>query len=601
MNEYKNRTEVPEKYRVNLSDMYQSDKEWYLEYEKVMQEYPKYAKYKGKIHNENDLYEFLNGMIEVDNKITNLYIYAQVSHDADLANEEYKIMKNKVVNLNASFNQTLSFFVPEFLKLSQAQFDALFTENSQLEDFRIYLKEIYKEKEHTLSEKEEELLAVLTETFQSYEDISSTLINSEHEYGIVSLDDGQKKEISANNIRFLKTNFSRKVRKNAQQKFGKKLYQYQDTASQLLYNYVKNNINLATIRNFDSPWQEKLFDIHISDQVFENMKDIAKQKAYTLQKYYKLIKKIVGVSKLHKYDTLVKWNFQSKSYTIEEAQSLIRDALQILGPDYIEKLDKIFDNHFIDYCQYKGKVNGGYSISGSTYPSRIMLSFNGEFDDVLTLAHEVGHSVHHEYLIENNLPWYRGSSTFCCEVASLTNEFLVNQYLIKSKNKDERLLGIERILKTFENNFFGAVIEGEIEQKMYTYVLEGNVLTPSYMNNLVLENSKIYENNAVINDNFAQVSWITRSHYFSDFYLFSYALCVSVAIVLANKIVHNEENILEKYKEFLSSGSEFYPKEIYQKLDIDIEDPKIFEEAIQYFDNYIDQYFEILKEGESLE
>ena len=598
MNEYKNRSEVPEEYRVTLKDMYQSDDEWYQEYKKIMEDYSNFSKYKGKMHKADELYQFLNEVINVDNQITNLYIYAQVSHDADLLNEKYTIIKNKIMSLNANFNQIVSFFVPEILKLTQIQFEALFTENPKLEDFRAYLTEIYKEKEHTLSEKEEKLLATLTETFQSYEDISSTLINSEHIYGTVLLDNGQKREISANNIRFLKTNFSRKVRKNAQKKFGQKLYQYQDTASQLLYNHIKNNINLALIRKFDSPWHAKLFDIQIPNQVFENMKNIAKLKASSLQNYNRLIKKILKVQSLHKYDTLVKWNTQNKMYSIEEAQELIRNALKILGPDYIQKLDKIFDNHFIDYCQYKGKVNGGYSISGNIYPARIMLSFNGEFEDVLTIAHEAGHSVHHEYLIENNLPWYRDTSPFYAEVASLTNEFLVNQYLISSQNREDKLLGIERILKTFENNFFGAVIEGEIEQKMYNYVLDGNILTPSYINNLVLESSKIYENDTVINDNYAQVSWIPRSHYYSDFYLFSYALCVSVAIVLANRTIHNEKDILKKYKEFLSSGSELHPKEIYKKLDIDIENSKIFEEAIQYFEKYINQYLEILEGGE---
>ena len=601
MKEYKNRLEVPEKYKVNLTDMYKNTQEWYQEYNQILNEYPKVEKYKGKLGNATDLYDFLCEATLIDSRITDLYIYAQVSHDTELANEEFSIMKNKILQLNSEFNQISAFFAPEILRLSKEKFQNLFKENPKLNDFQVYLEEIYSEKDHILSEQEEEMIALLTETFQSYEDISSSLINSEHDYGTIRLKNGEIKKIAANNISFLRSNSSRTVRKNAQRKFGQKLKQYEDTASDLLYNYIKNNIHLAKIHKYNSPWEEKLLTIHISNEVFENMKTSAKKNAFALQNYYRLIKKILNVRTLHKYDIRVPWNKEEKAYTIEEAQKLIKEALKVLGNDYIEKIDKVFENHYIDYCQYKGKVNGGYSISGYKYPSRIMLSFNGTFDDVLTIAHEVGHSIHHEYICAKNLLWYRETSTFVAEVASLTNEFLVNQFLLSSKRKEQRLLGIENILKTFENNFFGAVIEGEIEQKMYDYVMDGNVLTADYLNALVLENFQDYEQKSVVNDNYAELSWITRSHYYSDFYLYSYALCVAVAIVLANRIIHKEENIVNKYKEFLSSGSNLQPKEIYQKLGINIEDPAIFDEAIKYFNNYIQEYNLIMEEGESNE
>ncbi len=597
MIEYKNRAEVPSKYRFDLSDFFASDAQWEEEFLKTEKQVEEIKTFQKEALSAKEMESFLEKDIELSNKILDLYVYAYLSHDVDLEVDTYVEMKNKISFLDTQFEKETSFFEPFILAMSKEKFDSLFKENPELEQYRELLEEIYQLKGHVLSEKEEKLIAALTETFSSYANISSSLINSEHHYGTVSVD-GHLVEIASNNLRYLKQNKDPKVRKTAYQKFGKIIAQYQNTESDLLNQYVRNNVNIAHIRNYPSSWEAKLQSIHISNEVFENLKNTCKTYKKVWQKYFKLIKENLKLKTLHSYDTTLDWGEKDESYTIEEAENIICTALQPLGEDYLKKLKKVFENHYIDYCQYKGKVSGGYSFSTYTHDSRIVLSFNGSFDNLLTIAHEAGHNVHHQYVFANNVPWYRDTSSFVAEVASLTNEFLVNAYLAKNgKTKEERLQGIEHTLKTFQNNFFDAIMEAEIEQKMYAYVEEGNTITATYLNTLVQNAKKEYLGTVIKKDEFTNLSWVTRSHYYMHFYLYSYALCASVASIVARKILNHEEGFLGKYKTFLSCGSNMYPEQIYATLGIDLKDKNVFKEAVLFFDNQMEEYKKI-KEGE---
>ncbi|MCI8575508.1 MAG: oligoendopeptidase F family protein [Bacilli bacterium] len=599
MLEYQNRLEVPQNYRFNLDDFYANNEEWENTLKKVKEKIPKLKKFQAQLNEEKKLETFLTDYIQCSSDIMDLYVYAMLNHDVDLDNEEYIAMLNKISSVNTDFEASTSFFEPEIVALSEIEYQKLVSGNSSLQKYKHWLDEIYEQKKHTLSEAEEKILCVLSETFTSYEKMSSTLINSDHNYGKIKMPNGATIEIAANNIGNLKKEKDGKIRKKANSQFGATIMQYQNTESALLHNYVKNSINVARLRNFESPWERKLKNIHISNEVFENLKSSAKENKKAWQNYYRLMKKTLGLKTLHNYDTLLEWNDSDTSYSIEEAEKIILEALKPLGKEYQEKLKKVFDHHYIDYCGYKGKVNGGYSCSTYTKDSRIVLTFKEKFSDILTIAHEAGHNVHHQFVNDVNPLWYRNTSTFVAEVASLTNEFLVNNYIAQhGKTTKEKLRGIEHTLKTFQNNFFGAIREGEIEQKMYEHVAAGNTITANFLNDLVEKSFKDYLGTIIKDDGYSKFSWVTRSHYYMNFYLYSYAVCVVVAGLIADKITKKEEGILEKYIAFLKCGSNMYPEEVYEKLGIDLKDPKVFESGINFFISQIKLYETIQKEGE---
>lgn len=599
MNKFLNRKEVPKKYQWDLTDFYKTNDDWYNDFKKISESLNQVENYKNKLNDAYLLEEYLKLDIDLSHTMLDLYIYADLSHDVELEDNTYIEMVNKALSLFNEYDMLNAFAVPEILKISEEDFHKLFISNPNLNDYKRYLEDIYSMKKHTLDEEQEKIITALTETYSSYSNISSTMLNSEHDYGKIKLDDNNVVTIASNNIRHLKMNKDEKVRKQVSKKFGDVLARYKTTESTLLNNYVKNNINLAKIRNYESPWHKKMEQTHMESVVFEKLQQVARKNNKINQKYYKLMKDVLKLSVLHSYDVALNWSNSNTEYTIEEAQETTKNALKVLGNDYLEKLNKVYENHYIDYCQYKGKTSGGYSCSTYRKNSRILLSYNGSMSDIFTIIHEVGHNIHHQYINDNNLEWYRSVPSIVAEVASLTNEILLSDYLYKNgKSKEEKLIGLEKFIKTFQNNFFGAIMEGELELKMYDHVSNGNSITAKYLNDETNNLLKYYRGNTVKNDKYTNLMWVTRSHYYMNFYLFSYAICMSVACVVANKILSNDNNILNQYKEFLSCGSNLHPMEIFEKLDIDLKNEKMYEQAVKYFDSKLELYNELNKEGE---
>lgn len=439
----------------------------------------------------------------------------------------------------------------------------------------------------------------LVNSMNHFSDLSSNILDNEHNYGKVKLDDGTTEIIATNNVRKLLENKNRDIRKKVYKLYNSKLEEYAGTCAGFINGYVKMRNSLCKIRKYDNTWEEKLFRENVSNKVFDALVTTVENNTSSLQKYCDLKKKILGLDKLHFYDTSVDLIENTKEYNIEEAQDLIRNALLPLGEDYIKKYNKIIDNRYIDYCQYKGKYSGGYSWATSTNDSRILMSFNNTLDSVSTIAHEAGHNVHCQYLNENNSLQYRAQVMMVCEVVSLTNECLLSHYIANNaKTKEEKLAGIGNMISVIISNLFGAVREGKIEQKMHEYVHNDGTLTKEYMRNLVIESYKKYYGNSIKLTKLDGNSWITRSHYFMNFYLYSYAISISVATNVANRILDGDKEMLNNYIEFMKTGNDKWPMETFEKLGVNLEEKEVYENAIKYFDKLVKQYEEIYYENE---
>ena len=267
--------------------------------------------------------------------------------------------------------------------------------------------------------------------------------------------------------------------------------------------------------------------------------------------------------------------------------------------DYYTRFKKIIDNRYIDYAEYKGKCAGGYSCATLDKDSRILLSFNYNLDSVSTIIHEGGHNVHHQYVKDNALEQYRSIPSLVCEVASLTNECLLSMYLANNgQTKEERLSGISNMIDVINSNLFGAVREGKMEQDFYKYVENGGTITKDYMDELTLESYKKYFGDKVILDEYSNVSWERRSHFYMFFYLYAYAFSISVASYVAGEILNGNKDMLDKYIKFLSTGGDNWPTDIFKVLDVDLCSSKVYEGAIKYYESLIDKYEEIASEVE---
>ena len=595
MNKYKSRKDVPEKYKWDLTDFYKNDEEFNKEYKEVENGIKKLKDYVGCTKDSKKLYEFLKFDIELSAKLENLYVYSMLKDDEELGKSENIERYNKMNNLCIEYSTNSNFFVPELISLSKEEYDKLF-DNKDLSEFKVGLDETYRAKEHVLSENEENIIDKLTIAMNNYGDISSNLLNNENDYGTVKID-GEDTVITSTNYGKLLRNKDREVRKEIFKKYHDVLNMHGVTSASLLDSYVKANNTVAEIHKYKDAWDAKLFGNHMPQEAYDTLVNTVEDNVSVLHKYYKLLKETLKLDELHQYDLGLDVVPTEIKYTIEEAMDLNRESLRVLGEDYIKHYNKIIDNHYIDFCEYKGKCSGGYSAATLDHDSRILLSYNDYLSSVSTIIHECGHNIQHQISMENNPKQYVSVTTLVAEVASLTNECLLSSYLAKNgKTKDEKLSGIDNIIGVIASNLFGAVREGKMEVDFYKHSKEGNALTKDYLRNLGMESLKKYYGNEVIIDENGDLGWVRRSHYFNNYYMFDYSFCISVASANAARILSGDKEALDRYMKFLAIGGDTYPIDAFKVLGFDLTNKKVYEDAIKYFDSLIEEFKKISKE-----
>lgn len=592
MKTYRNRAEVPEKYKWNLTEYFKDEEDFLKNYKRAEKLISELETYKNCTKDPKKLYEYLQKEIETFSLVQDLYVYAIVINDQEVGISSSIERKNKVTLLDTAFSKATSFFAPELLNLSTEEYQKLFERNRNLLEYKAQLDTIYREKGHILTKDLENMITEIINSMNYFSEMSSTILHKEHNYGTVTID-GREELITTSNYHFLLKNKDSKIRKQVYEQFNRKLDEYGDSCASFLNGYINMNQTIANLHHFENAWEKKLFEWNLSDKVFKALVSTTEKNLNVLQKYYKLKEKVLG-HKLHPYDLNLEMVPSTSEYTIEEAQEIVKNSLEILGKDYIEKYNKIIKNHYIDYCQYKGKCSGGYNISTLNKNSLILMSFNGDLKSISTIAHECGHHIHKQYIQENNKIQYASMYIIVSEVVSLTNECLLSDYIAKTaKTKEEKLAGIENMISTIISNLFGAVREGKMEETMYQEVLNKKSLTKEYLDNLTLDSLKRYYGNYVEIDSYAKNSWITRSHYYMDFYLYSYAICISVATSVASKILAGDKKVLEKYIQLLQAGNDIWPADAFKILGINLEDKKVYEEAIHYLNSLLDKYEKI--------
>ncbi len=594
MQKYNNRSEVPEEFKWDLTPFFKNEEEFNSTLDKCSKLINELKDYVGCTKDGKLVYEFLNKQIEAISLWEDLYVYSYLINDQELGISENIVRKNKTEKLEMELTKNTSFFAPELLKLTKEDYENLFLQCESLEEYRADLDRTYREKEHILTENEEKIVAELTNAMNHYDDMSSNLLNSQHNYGKVKLEDGSVVTIATNNYRSLMRNKNKDIRKKVYNLFNKKLSEYSQTNASLLNSYVSMNEAIAKIRKYKNSWDSKLFNLNLSDKVFKTLVKSCEDNYNVVNRYYDLKRRALGLDILNRYDISLEMAQSDKEYSIPEAQKLVREAIKPLGEEYLAKYDKIINNRYVDYCQYKGKCSGGYSFSTMLQDSRILMSFNYNLDSVSTLAHEAGHNVHHQFVNLNNPLQYRFPSSIVAEVVSLTNECLLSSYLAENgKTKEEKLAGIANILGVITSNLFDAVREGKLEQDIYKEVLKNGMVTKDFLDKKSKSSLKKLYGSAVKCDKYAANSWVTRSHYYMHFYLYSYAICISVATNVAKRILDGDKTMLDNYYKFMKLGSDKWPHEAFAVLGVDLESLEVYQNAIDYYNGLMDKYEEV--------
>ena len=594
--EEKLRCEIEGKYKWDLTKIYKDEKEWQKDFDDVKEEILKATSYKNSfLINGKKLYEYLKYDEVVSRKLEKIYYYAHLNHDADTLNEKYKIMTNKVSDLFTKYNELSSFVVPEILKLDEKKLASFYEDEKKLEDYRFSIENIYRFKNHTLDEEKEKMLSNLSKCLSNPEETYEALTDSDFEYDYITDEKGNKIKFNESNYSLFIKSKDRSVRKKAFEMLHNKYKKYIRTITSTYKGEVETNVVLAKIRNYDSAISASLYSDNVSQDIYNNLIKVVNDNMDVLYKYYDLKKEILSLNRLHMYDTYVEIiNKVSKKYTFDEAKEIVMEALSVLGDKYIKNLKKAFDEKWIDIYHSKGKRSGAYSSGNFDVNPYVLLNFEGTLDDVSTLAHELGHSMHTYLSCKNNPYQYSSYEIFVAEVASTVNELLLANYMLKSsKNKEEKLAIINHILDLYKATLYRQTMFAEFEKETHKLREKGEVLTSDLLSNMYYDLVKKYFGPNVLCDDLIRYEWARIPHFYYNFYVYKYATGISAASYIVDGILNNREGALKNYINFLKTGGSMYPLDELKIAGVDLNSKSVVLSAIKTFERYLKEFKDI--------
>lgn len=528
-------------------------------------------------------------------RLQHLYVYAHLNSDVDTTDSYYRGLENRTKDLAARLSSSLAYYDTELLEADEQTLKEYLKED----DLQIYQHEfeiLFKQRKHILSLKEENLLAKASNVLDGGSGIFAIMNNADLKFPDIQDEKGNKVPLNHARYNTYLESTNRQVREDAFKSFYSVYDQFQNTLSSTLSNHVKTSNFYADIRHFDSARHYALFNNHIDEKVYDALIEAVNEKLPSLHRYVDLRKNVLGQDDLRMYDLYVSMvDKVDMKFSFEEAQELILDALAVLGDDYLSILHKAFNERWIDAVENEGKRSGAYS-SGTygTHPY-ILMSWQSTLDNVYTLAHELGHSVH-SYYTRNNQPYIYGNySIFLAEVASTTNENLLTDYLLK-KYDDPKIQAyvINHYLDGVKGTIYRQTQFAEFEHLIHQADQKGLALTAQFLNQEYFDLNKKYYGPAMSYDDEIRLEWSRIPHFYYNYYVYQYATGFSAASALAQKILTEGKPAVDAYINYLKAGSSDYPIEVLKKAGVDMSTNQPTKDALDVFDQRLEQLEKLL-------
>lgn len=588
----KKRSEMDVNYTWDLTPIFESDEAWAKSFDEVSKIVEQLKDYKGTLHTADRLLDYLSFYMELERKIYRLYFYAHLKHDQDTTDTTYQELKGKIDTLLNHLEEENSFFEPELIKLDASTLEKFYQDKPELEQYRFTLEGIYRYKNHILSKEEEQLLSMLGKLYNHPEDTYTALTDSDLKFGFIHDENGEEVELTESNYsNFLKSS-NRKVRQEAFERLLGVYGEYKNAITQTFSSNIDVLTTLAKIKQYPDSLTASLFADNIEKEVYQNLIDTVHKHIEVAYHYFNLKKKVLGYQELHLYDIYAELIKESDiTYSFEEAKKMVLEALKPLGEDYIQNLQKAFDEKWIDVYNNVGKRGGAYSSGFYDTNPYILLNYENSLKDVSTLAHELGHSMHTYYSCKNNPYQYSSYRIFVAEVASTVNELLLNYHLLeKSNSKEEKLAILNSLMELYKGTIVRQTMFAEFEMLEHKKVEEKQVLTYDSLCKDYYELNKLYFGQDVIIDDQIKYEWERIPHFYYNFYVYKYAIGLSCACYIVDGILNKKEKALENYLAFLKTGGSMYPLEELKVAGIDVSSPEIIESAMKMFDDVINKF-----------
>ena len=534
----------------------------------------------------------------VSRLLDKLAIYAHCKNDEDKTNSKYQEIKGKITNLYAEYSEKTSSVIPNILKMNREVVYQYINEQEDLKPYKYFLDMILSKKEHVLGEDIEKVLSAYQPVLSASGSTSTYLTDADLEFGTIEDEKGEKIEFNEANYSTLIVSEDRTLRKNAFEKLYNTYGKVKNTLTSTYSTTVNNDSITSRLRNYNSSIEMYLKPKNIPIELYNNLIKVVRNNLDVLYEYYDLKKEILNLDEFHLYDTYVKVIKDSnKKYTFDEAKDIVIEALSIYGEDYTKVLKSAFTDGWIDKYPNKGKRSGAYSTGSYDTLPYVLLNYTNEYNDVSTLAHELGHSMHSYFAVKNNPYITADYPIFLAEIASTTNELLLSHYMYeKSNNRLEKLNILNEKLDLFKATIFRQTMFAEFEKNAHEYVDNKNVLTSDYLCDMYYKLNKDYFGDNVVIDEEIKYEWLRIPHFYTPFYVYQYATSLSISCYVSQNIINDTPGFKDRYIEFLSSGGRDYPLEVLKIIDIDLTDTKVFESAIDEFRKTLEEFKRIYYE-----
>ena len=590
-----NRDEIESKYKWNLNDIYSGWDVWEQGLVDLEQKMDAIVELKGTLaKSPENLLKVQKLQDEMNILSFRVYRYPQFMRDADTRNQEVSARLQKVQILFAKFGTATSWIAPEMLQIPWDTMKNWLDKTPELSPYRFGIEDLYRQQKHVLDEGKEKLLSFYSRFRSAPSSIYSELSTSDIKYPTVELSDGEKVEMTRGNYsRILATNRNQEDRKKAFESHYGVFKDNQNTYAAIYNAVCQRDWAAAQARNYSSSLKAFLDEDNIPITVYENLVNTVKANTAPLQRYIKLRKRVLGLEEYHTYDGSINLVDFEKTYPYEDAKKWVLASISPLGKDYKKKMEKALKGGWLDVFENTGKRPGAYSAGVYGVHPYMLLNYNETLNDVFTLGHELGHTMH-TLLADENQPFATHSYTiFVAEVASTFNErLLLEHFLKKTDDPKERIALLQQAIRGIAGTFYFQTLLADYELQIHRLAELGKPITAEILNNIIRELFKAYYGDAITPDELIDVIWARIPHLFrSPFYVYQYATCFASSAQLFNEVTKcpkdERKAVTERYLALLKSGGNNYPMEQLKKAGVDLTKPETIMAVINQFDSLV--------------
>ncbi len=573
----RDRAQIADRYKWNLTDIYPSIDAWRAAKERIQKELPKIGQFKGKLESSpSTLADALDTLYAIDKELSRAFVYVGLLADQDTREAGPQGMRQEMVQLGASFSAEAAYIEPEILKIPKATLEKYVAAEPRLKVHRFYLEDIARRASHTLSDSEEQILAAAGPLAGSPSNIYNILTNADFPYPTVTLSDGKSAKLDAAAFSTLRGLPNRVDRQKVMSSFFQSLGSFSRTFGTTMNSEVQKVLFFSKARRYPSALEMALDGPNVPTTVYTRLVDGVNRSLPSFHRYLKLRKRMMGLDELHYYDLYAPLvGSVDLAYTPEEAQKHVIAALAPLGSEYTTVLQRAFNERWVDLFPNPGKRSGAYSNGGAydVHPY-VLMNYNGKYDDMSTMAHELGHTMH-SYFSNKTQPYPLASyPIFVAEVASTFNESLLIDHMLKTiKDDDTRLAVLGNYLEGIKGTVFRQTQFAEFELKMHEMAQKGQPVTGDALAKLYMDITKRYyghDQGVCIVDDYIAHEWSYIPHFYRDFYVFQYATSFTASSALAAKVKSGDETAKKRYLAFISSGGSKYPIELLKEAGVDM-------------------------------